>query len=59
MYNSKKYFSFKKSNFSEEAVLQTSWALQSVNLPGENYNNDAKPRHTGQFDEAYSRSLNL
>ena len=46
MYNSKKYFSFKKSNFSEEAVLQTSWALQSVNLPGENYN-DAKPRHTG------------
>ena len=41
MYNSKKYFSFKNANFSEEAVLQTSWALQSVNLPGENYNNDA------------------
>ena len=58
MYNSKKYFSFKNANFSEEAVLQTSWALQSVNIPGENYN-DAKPCHRGQFDEAYSRSFNL
>ena len=28
-------FPLQKLTFSEEAVLQTSWALQSVNLPGE------------------------